>query len=237
MLPTQDSAFTFWSPIVAEYAVTLGENFSKQVAEQCLSLVINPHAPARRQAFFSLFAGVLATVAQQERTILLQTYFALCKHADQNVRTSAVSILSQLKGLVDEHDFKLRLNSLVRDVCDLKPADIPAYRPVLDSALEHTRLFDEYAWSDLAALSKRLMQEPDASLQSYGLVLVSRMPKVPSEHENDIAHLVINAARTGPAPDKEAASKLLERLLSSGLAEKTRRSVEQFFSELQASKS
>jgi hypothetical protein len=174
-------------------------------------------------------------VGRQERATLLQTYFGLCKHADQNVRTSAVSILAQVKGLVDEQDFKLKLNSLVRDLCDLKPADIPAYRPVLDSTLEHTRVFDEYAWRDLAALSKRLMQESDASLQSYGILLVSRMPKVPSEHEDDIVHLMITVARSGSS-DKETAFKILERLQTSGLAESARHIVEQFLSESQSSK-
>ena len=79
-------------------------------------------------------------------------------------------------------------------------------------------------------------QIQDFSLQSYGVILVSKMPSLPNEHQDDIVHLLINAARVASTADKEIASKVLLQLLP-GLSEKSRASVEQFLNEAQDSKS
>jgi hypothetical protein len=226
-LQTQDAAFNVWRPVVAEYGGKLGEEFAHQIAEQCLSLVPGSYDQARRQAFFELFADVLTHVAVQEKTPLLQNYFALCKHADATLRNAAATILSVVRKLVDEHDFKLRLNKLVRDLCDVTPAEILNYRPSLDAALEQNILFDQDAWRDLAALSKRLIQEADHSLQNYGMFLVSRMPKLPDEHEEDLIHLLIGAAE-GATAQKESATKVLKGLSLAELGMTSRSAVEEF---------
>ena len=227
-LSTEDSAFTEWSPVITEYSGKLGETFSDDVAQRCLSEATSSHTPARIQAFFDLFVSVLTNVAAESRSSLLQGVFAHCNHSDPSVRDAASSILGRVRTLVNEHDFKLRLNSLVRDLCDKAPKDIPSYRHVLDSALAHSVLLDEYAWRDLGALSKRLMQDSDASLQNYGLLLVSKMPMLPNEHEEDLVHLLISIAGTSGTAEKESATRILEGLLTSGLNDKPRSAVEQF---------
>lgn len=224
----QDSAFAQWGPLIAEYSGKLGHEFAGQVAERCLKEVLGSYNAPRKAALFSLFENVLATVSSESAASLLQTYFPLCKHTDVNVRNAASSVLGGIRKLVNEHDFKLRLNTLVRDLCDMPPRDILLHRPILDSSIEHSVLFEEVAWRDLGALSKRLMQESDGSLQSYGLQLVSKMPKLPSEHEDDLVHLLVTVARTAGAAEKELAAKKLRELRDSGLGEKARSEAEQF---------
>jgi len=233
-LEMQDSAFNIWKSVVVDFTGKLGEGFAHRIAEQCLALLVGSHSQPRRQAFFELFTAVLSNVATQAKPPLLQSYFGLCKHADATTRNSAATVLGSVRKLVDEHDFKLRLNKLVRDLCDVAPAEILNYRPSLDSTLEHSVLFDDNSWRDLAALSKRLIQESDGALQTYGISLVSKIPKLPSEHEGDLIHLLVNTAKGTSTSQKEGAMKLLKDLSQSELSKDSRDIVQQFLKEIQA---
>ena len=173
---------------------------------------------------------VLAAVEAEARSHLLQLYFALCKHADPNVRHPAATVLKKVRSVVDDQDFKLGVNALVRELCRMTPAEVNAYRPVLDAALEHTALFGEYEWRDLADLAKRTIQQADVALQDYGLFLVERMAKIPSDHEEDLVHLLVGVARGAEPTQKERADKILRRMQLPDLRPNARHSLEEFLS-------
>ncbi len=229
-LETSDSAFTVWRIAVAEYSTKLENGFPQQVAERCLSLVTGSHKQPRRQAFCELFATVLPAVDAAVKPHLLQSYFALCKHADSNVRNPAATILGKVRKEVEEQDFKLGVNTLVRDFCRVAPSEIGAYRPIFDATLEHSALFGDYEWRDLADLGKRSIQQADPGLQDYGLSLIERMPKVPTEHERDIIHLLIGIARGTNAAQKERADKFLRKIPDSELGAKARETLQEYLS-------
>jgi hypothetical protein len=228
---TQDAPFTNWSPAIAEYSVKLSGDFPRQVCEQCLSLAAGPQTSARKLGLAGLFVAVLPALPSQQRSPLLQNYFGLCKNPDESVRRGAVSVLPRVAEGVDMVDFRLGLNSLVRDLCDLKPAEISAYQQVLDAIMNYADLLDEHAWSDVAALSKRLMQETNQSLKNYGVQLVSRMPKLPKEHETDLVHLLVTAARTSSNADKENALEALRRMNGDALGTEARIEADAFLHE------
>jgi hypothetical protein len=129
---------------------------------------------------------------------------------------------------VDEQDFKLGLNTLVRDFCRMAPSEVVAYRPIFDATLEHSALFGDYEWRDLADLSKRSIQQADTALQDYGLSLVERMPKIPEEHEEDIIHLLVGIARGTNAAQKERADKFLRKIPESELGAKARETLQEY---------
>jgi hypothetical protein len=227
-LETPDNAFAVWRVTVASYSVKLENDFSQQVAERCLSLVTGSHTQPRRQAFFELFATVLPAVDPTAKPHLLQNYFALCKHADSNLRNPAATILGKIRKEVDEQDFKLGLNTLVRDFCRMAPSEVGPYRPILDAALAHSALFSEYEWRDLADLGKRSIQQADSGLQDYGLSLIERMPRVPPEHEEDIIHSLIGIVRGTNVTQKERADKFLRKVQVADLGAKAAKALQEY---------
>jgi len=229
-LEVQDSAFSVWRVAIGDYAPRLGAGFSKQVAEKCLSLVTNSHTPQRRQLFFELFATVLPVLDADEKVRLLPGYFVLCKHADQSIRNSASTVLGKLRTELNEQDFKLHLNSLARDLCRMTPTEVMAFRAVLDAALQHSILFEEYTWRDLADLAKRALPQADAAIQDFGLSLVERMSKIPPDHESDVVHLLVGVAHGPNGTLKGRADKVLRKIPESELGAKARDTLQGYLS-------
>lgn len=227
-LETQDSAFEVWRVVIGDYARQLGGNFGKQVADKCLALATNSQTLTRRQGFFELLATVLPNLDADTKTNLLRTYFALCKHSDQNIRNPASSVLEKMHKEADEQDFKLGVNSLVRDFCRMTPAEVVAFRSVLDASLQHSALFGDYEWRDLADLAKRALTQADTAIQELGLSLVERIPALPSEHEDDLVHVLISIARGSNAPHKDRAEKILRKLPENNLGSIARRSLHDY---------
>lgn len=206
----------------------LDSDFRQQLTEKSLSLVTGSHTQPRRQAFFELFSTILPAIEEATKRRLLQIFFGLCKHQDSNVRNLAATILGSVRKAVDEQDFKLGLNALVREICRMTPAEVAGYRPLFDGSLEHSALFGDYEWRDLADLSKRSLQQTDTALQDYGLLLVERMPKIPSEHDADLIHLLVSVARGTNSSQKERADKMLRKISEPDLSPSARRSLKEY---------
>lgn len=227
-LETSDNAFTVWCPKVGEFCKNMEPGFAHQVVERCLSLVSGSYTQARRQGFFELFATVLPLVKPDLIPQQLQSYFALCKHSDAGIRNPAVAVLAKVRKEVEEQDFKLGLNTLVRDICRMAPTEVAGYRQVLDSAMEHSAFFGEYEWRDLADLSKRSIQQADTGLQDYGLQIVEKMPRIPAEHEQDLLHLLITVARGTDGARKDRADKILRKVPDSDLGANARKTLGEY---------
>jgi hypothetical protein len=230
-LQVPDNAFAIWRPQIAEYCKKLELQVAQGVVERCLNLVSDSYTPTRRQGFLELFTTVLPLLNTDLIPRQLQTYFALCKHADASIRNPAVSALGKVREAVEGQDFKLGLNALVRDFCRMSPMEVAPYRPVLDSAMAHSAFFGDYEWRDLADLSKRSLQQTDTNLQEYGLQLVEKMPNIPAEHQQDLVHLLIGLARSSNSPQKERADKVLRKIQEAELDDaKARRELAEYLS-------
>jgi KAP-like P-loop domain-containing protein len=229
-LESPDNAFSVWRVTIAAYCKKIDQEFSREIVERCLNLVTGSYSQRRRQSFMELFVEVLPIVTPDARPQFLQSYFALCEYADGTIRNPAASIFSAVRKSVDEQDFKLGLNTLVRDICRMAPTEVANYRPVLDGAMEHSVLFGDYEWRDLGDLSKRSIQQVDADLQGIGLLFIERMPKIPSEHESDLIHLLVAIARGANATHKDRADKILRKIPASDLSPTTRDALQEFLS-------
>lgn len=229
-LESQDPAFAVWSVVVGDYSSRLGEEFCKKVVDKCLSLITNAYAAQRRQGFVDLIATVLPGVSSEMKPAILPVYFALCKHSDHTIRNSASTILSKVRKGVDEQDFKLALNPFVRELCRMTPAEVSAFRAVLDSALQHSPLFGNYEWRDLADLAKRMLTQADPAIQEYGASLVERIPSFPAEHEEDLIHVLVSLAKGTNASLRERADKVLRRLPLERLGSGAHRNLEEYLS-------
>ncbi len=229
-LETPDNAFAIWRPRIGEYCKKMDADFARQVVERCLNLVTTSYSQTRRQGFFELFVTVLPLINADLIPQQLQSYFALCRHTDANIRNPAAAVLGKVREAVDEQDFKLGLNTLVRDICRMAPAEVSGYRPVLDTAMGQSAFFGDYEWRDLADLSKRSIQQADTDLQDYGLQLIEKMPNIPAEHEQDLVHLLIGLARGTNAPQKERADKILRKIPEADLGTKTRKVLAEYVS-------
>ncbi len=229
-LESSDSAFTVWRLTVAEYCKKMESEFALEVADRCLDLVSGSYSQARRQELLELFATVLGMVSAEAKPRLLQNYLGLCKHSDSNLRNPSASILGNVRKAVDDQDFKLGLNSLVRDICRMAPTEVIAYRAVMDSLMENSALFGEYEWRDLADLSKQSIQQLDNALQDYGLLIIERMPRIPTEHDADLIHLLIGVSRGSNSALKDRADKVLRKAVDSGLGPVAQRSLQEYFS-------
>jgi hypothetical protein len=229
-LDSQDAAFEVWRFVISDYVPKLGGDFSKRIAETCLSLATGSHTVPRRLAFFDLFATVLPSLDADTKTQLLPQYFVLCKHSDQNIRSSASTILDKMRKSVDEQDFKLGLNPLVREICRMTPAEVENFRPTLDAALQHSALFGDYEWRDLADLAKRGISQADPPIQDYSLSLVEKMPAIPSDHEDDLIHVLIVMAKGGGQTQRDRADKILRKLTLADLAENAQHALQGYLS-------
>ena len=221
-MESSDNAFTLWRPVIADYCKKLEAEFVQQVAERCLNLVAGSYSQPRRQGFYELFVTALPLLNADTKARLLPTYFTLCKHTDLNLRGPAAAVLVNVKNAVDEQDFKLGLNTLVRDICRMAPSEVAGYRQILDATMVHSALFTDYEWRDLADLSKRSIQQADGNLQDYGLTLIERMPAIPAEHEGDLVHLLLGIARGSNPSQKEKADKILRKLPEGDLGARIR---------------
>jgi hypothetical protein len=227
-LESQDAAFEAWRSIISNYALKLDDDFSKRIAEACLSLVSGSHTPARRLAFVELFVTVLPNLDDETKTQLLSQYFVLCKSPDQNIRNAASTIIEGVRKSVDEQDFKLGLNPLVREMCRMTPTEVMTFRPTLDAALQHSALFGDYEWRDLADLVKRTMSQAEVQTQDYGLSLMEKMPALPSEHENDLVHMLIVMAKGSNQSQIDRADKILRKLIRDDLGEGTQHDLDEY---------
>ena len=225
-----DGPFEAWRGIVAAFCTKLQPEFPEQIEDRCLTLVSNNASAARRLGYFELFATVLPSVRHEARVPLLQRYLAFCKHGDTGLRALASAILDKVRKAVDEYDFKLGLNKLVRDLCDIRPTEIVAYQQVVNASLAHQALFDDDATNDLVALSKRLIQETgNAALQDYGLSLLESLQSIPSKHEEDVVRLLMNLAGEPTAPNAEAGARVLKKLRERVSRAESRQAIDDFF--------
>jgi KAP family P-loop domain len=227
-LQSSDTAFEVWRVVISELGGTFGSDFYKQIAQKCLSSVTDSHTPSRRRAFCELFATVLPDLEEDSKSQLLPSYFALCKHVDSNIRNAALSIFDKVRKLVDEQDFKLKLSPLIRELCRMTPSEVLSFRDVMDVAMEHSALFGDYEWRDLADVVKRSLSHADDKVQDYGLSLAERMPNVLPEPDDDLIYALIKIAKGPPSPQQERAEKRLRKLPEESLGPNSRRYLQEF---------
>jgi hypothetical protein len=125
-------------------------------------------------------------------------------------------------------DFRIGVNSLIRDLCDVQPREVPGYQQSFDAALKHQNLFEDRSWRDIAALIKRLLQQTDDVAKAYGLALLPRMPSIPSGEDEDLIRLLVNIARGEDGAAREEADKLLRAMPPTDLTDNARIALEEF---------
>jgi hypothetical protein len=101
----------------------------------------------------------------------------------------------------------------------MTPAEVENFRPTLDAALQHSALFGDYEWQDLADLAKRGISQAGPAIQDYSLSLVEKMPAIPSDYEDDLIHVLIVMAKGGGQSQRDRADKILRKLTLADLAE------------------
>jgi hypothetical protein len=227
-ITTSDAAFDVWRPDVPDYARKLGDGIAQQVADKCLGLGAGDCTIGRRRGTFELFAAVLQTVPEAGKPQLLQNYFLTCCSTEKTVRDTAASVMDRVKAVVELQDFRIGVNSLIRDLCDVQPREVPGYQQSFDAALKHQNLFEDRSWRDIAALIKRLLQQTDDVAKAYGLALLPRMPSIPSGEDEDLIRLLVNIARGEDGAAREEADKLLRAMPPTDLTDNARIALEEF---------
>jgi hypothetical protein len=100
----------------------------------------------------------------------------------------------------------------------------------MDALLQHSALFEQNEWRDLADVAKRALRDADTVVQDYGLSLIERMPKMSTEHESDLVHLLIGVAKGTNAQQKERADKVLRKIQAAGLSPEATQTLHEYLS-------
>jgi len=224
---TNEQAFEFWTRVIIEYYEKLNKDFALQIANKCISDIANKRTPQGKKLQFRLFSSMLSKIVQKDKPQLLDEYFTLCQDDEDATRTAACEVMPEVKEHIEENDFRIRLQNLIRDLCDKNPVEILDFQIPLDTTLNFPEFWTETEWKDLVDLIKRLIPKPETKL--YGLQLCQRLEIIPERLQRVLIHLIKSTYESETnAQTKEECLNAINALKSRQLTRENEKEIDNF---------
>lgn len=224
----QDEPLKRWFGVIKAHEEGLSADFPDKLATRCLELVkSNSSRPQRQDLLLRAFADSLGKLTPERKRTLEQQYFVLLKDTNASTRNAAATVMGAVRSsLSDIPEFKISVSNTLGDLRrDVKTQELLQYRPVFDALIAQSDLLGDYQWRDVADLSKRLLSQPDAGLQEYGMALAEAMSAIPDGDQEELLHLLVNVEKSSPVL-KDRATRKLDQLSSGKLEDSARKVLE-----------
>jgi hypothetical protein len=139
------------------------------------------------------------------------------KNSDQSIRTATAAALDNAKlSISDDQEFRIHTGAVLGDLRrDLSTQELVLHRIVIEALVKQRVIFRSAEWREVTELGKRLLSQPEANNQEFGMYLVEQIPSGSAAIDGDVVRMLIGLEKSDSVL-KDRAERKLDALTAEG---------------------